>query len=89
LRIDKKIEHLRNKDKKDSITSIKKIKYYHYNETNENCLSRKVDNVQQFSSSRPLVSLDNDNENLIEINLDSENYFNFNNKSLLDTINNK
>jgi len=35
------------------------------------------------------VSLDNDNEDPIEINLDPENYVNFSNISLLDTTNNK
>jgi len=87
MRIDKKIEHLRNKDIKESVMAIKKINYY-YSVTNNNYITKMSNNEQQCSSNRSLVS-PKGNEGPIEVSLDPENYLNFDKKCSLDTINNK
>jgi len=79
--MDKKIKYLRNKNIKDSITNMKNIEYFYYN---------KGDNKKQFLSSPPLMpNSDKQVSDLIEVKLDPKNFPKLNNKSPLNTINNK
>jgi len=84
VRLDKKIEYLRSKDKKDSILNIKKIKYFYYRDNNGN----HSNNTQQFAISPP-ISFQEDNIDRIEINLDPQKYSKLNKICPLDSVNDK
>jgi len=84
IRLNKKIKYLRKKDKKNSISKIKKINYCYYRDKKDNHLT----NTQQFATFPTTMSQEN-NKDVIEIKLDPQKYSKNIEICPLDSVNDK